>query len=177
MVIGLLERIGMKAPEVLKGANGLTLSQKDIAEFGDVVGDYSDLHRKVKVATDNGFEDTPVIGVHLAAYGGRVARDLLTAVQLPDQPYVIAQQDVAFRGSVYPGEPINWVKDGESVSQDGSIEYRLVVPGKEGQRPRVEHTTLFAPRWTPFEEKEKQVIYQEDLKIDPKEIKKILPMS
>lgn len=172
VVTELLEAIGLKTPEVLKGANGLTLTRKNIAAFGDVVKDYSPIHRNPKAARETEqFTDTPVIGVHLAAYGGRIARDLLTAIQLPDQPYVIAQQDVVFKEPVYPEEPINWVKKGEREHADGSIEYKLLIPSTSGGKSRVEHTTRFAPAWQQLEDIDKTTVYREDISLNARDVK------
>jgi hypothetical protein len=163
---------GSKAKEILESINGITLSEEDIAKFGDAVHDFSELHRKKEEAIKFGFKTTPVMGVHLASIGGRISRNVLASMRTPDQELYFTEQQATFRDPVYPGEPIIW-RIGEEDQEEGSRSYRLVIPNEEpGKKPRVELHTKFSTErltFTPLEQNKQ--VYSEEIEISPKEIK------
>ncbi len=163
---------GGKDKEVLESINGITLSREDIARFGDVVHDYSPIHRNVEVAKQFEFTDTPVIGVHLASIGGRIARNLLSVMQSPDKTFYFASQEVTFRDPVYPGEPINWRIDTEQGGENVRS-YRLIVPHSDStKKPRVELVSEFSTeRPSPRTYDPEKLVYRQDIDITPEEVR------
>ena len=157
--------------EVLGSINGITLTREDIAKFGDVVHDNSPIHRNADDARQHGFDDTPVIGVHLAAIGGRISRNLLAIMQTPDKMSYYTRQEVTFRDPVYPNEPINWTIADEIID-DTMRSYRLMVPSSNpSAKPRVELTSVFSTAKPEFQRRGiSKLVYQEKVKIVPHEV-------
>ncbi len=158
-----------KAEEVLESINGITLTGQDIAQFGDTVGDHSPIHREEAIAKSYGFNSTPVIGVHLAAIGGRISRDLLSVMRGQGEPIYFTGQQISFRSPVYPGEPINW-KIEKAEEGDKNRTYTLVIPSETGQgKPKVELISEFTTeRPIPERHDEHGLVYQENREITPK---------
>ncbi|MBI2452303.1 MaoC family dehydratase [Candidatus Pacearchaeota archaeon] len=162
-----------KGKEVLASINGITLTREDIAKFGDVVHDYSPIHRDVETAKKHGFiKDTPVIGVHLAAIGGRISRNLLSIMQTPDKKFYFTTKTVTFRAPVYPGEQINWIIEEEQGEED-SRSYSLIIPNAEPEKkPGVELLSEFkTSRPSPQTYDLEKLVYREEIEITPKEVK------
>src|SRR3989344_3963142 len=136
-----------KKKEVLDSINGIVLTREDNIKLGDVVHDYSPMHRDPEIARKFGFKDTPVIGVHSAAIGSRMARDLVRVTQRPSENLIPISQGITFRDAIYPGEPINWDPEHE-VDEEGRREYRLCVPSNiAGKKPRVDLTVIFGTKY------------------------------
>ncbi len=155
--------LGKKTAEVLDSINGINLSPEDVVKLGNVVHDYSPIHRDVEVAQQFGFVERPVIGVHLASIGGRIARNLLAVMQQSEWQFT--SQDVTFRDPVYPGEPINW-QIGEEAVEEESRRYSLIIPSPEqDKKPRVEMIATFSPKWPEFKQPERNnLIYRDEIK-------------
>lgn len=169
--MGIFKLLTGKEDEILKSINGFTLSGEDIAKFGDVIHDYSDQHRNSEVAKRFGFEEPPVIGVHLAAIGGRISRDLMSVMQPPDNIFFYTMQEVTFRDPVYQGEPINWTVE-ESV-EDGLRSYKLIVPNKDPEKkPRVEMISEFKIERPIYQKRDlEKLVYTDEIEITASELK------
>ena len=171
--MGLFELLRGKEKEILDSINGITLSNEDIAKFGDVVHDYSLPHRDKSEAKKYGFDDTPVIGVHSAAIGGRFSRDLMAAMQRPDTPYFYTGQKVTFRDPIYPNEPINWNPPKIDFDEEnGIMVLDLVIPhSSQGKKPRVEMTSEFRTKRPEFEQlNPENLVYSEEIELTSKEL-------
>lgn len=160
-----------KDKEILASINGITLSREDIAKFGDVVHDHSPIHRDIEVARKFGFEDTPVIGVHSAAIGGRLSKDLLSVMQ-GDKTFYFTNSSVTLRDPIYPEEPINWIIDNEQGDEE-SRSYRLVVPHSNPElKSRVELVAEFRTTRPSFiEHNIEKFVYSENIEFTQKEIR------
>jgi len=138
---------------ILESINGITQTRESIAEFGDVVHDYSEIHRDLEVAKKFGFRDTPIIGVHSAAIGGRVARNILSVTKSPDSELYFTGQNVKLSSPIYPGEQINWeLVQGKSTNE--SISYRLIVPnGDKSVKPKIDMECQFTTAQPEYQER------------------------
>src|SRR3989344_2118289 len=172
--MGILQLFTGRQREVLESINGITLTGQDIIKFGDVVHDFSEQHRNKEVAKKHCFEDTPVIGVHSAAIGGRLSRDLMSAIQIPGAPYFHTGLSVTFREPIYPSEPINWNPPVIDFEEEiGRIAYHLLIPNQiADKKPRVEMTSEFRTKRPEFQAPNpEKFVYSEETEFVPKEVK------
>lgn len=167
--MGILKLFRGKENDVLASINGITLADQDIIKLGDNVHDFSDIHRNLEVAKKYGFEDIPVIGVHLSAIGGRLSRDLMTAMQNPEMPLLYTMQRTTFRDPIYRGEPIIWNPPGFET-EENLIRCNLIIPARDPtKKPRVDMTSEFSlqrPEYQPRDPEER--CYSEEVEFTPK---------
>ncbi len=91
----------------------------DIDGFSWVTGDNNPIHRIQKRAKKLGFEDIPLMGAHLAAYGEQyVERVVEDMRKYWGADIRIIGQDNSFKAPVYAGQQILWQITGYEKSDD-----------------------------------------------------------
>lgn len=112
-------------------------SREDIDEFSWITKDNNPIHRLPKRAKKLGFDDTPVMGAHTAAYGEQfIERAVEHMRKFWGADIKITGQHSSFKAPVYPGERILWqiTPSLENVNE----EIRLGVTGTVKDKTVVE---------------------------------------
>jgi len=151
--------------------NSITLTQEDIEKFGDIVGDHSPIHRSTKAAKKMGFEDTPIMGVHLAAIGGRLSREFLETVRQENPGMNYVGQKVIFRKPVYPGgiRKPKWRFDGIEFNER---ELTTKIVAEKGDSVHVELESRFSQNLPEIPQyDENNLVYRELRMIDPDSVR------
>lgn len=158
----------MSIESVLREESERVISREEVIEFADIVHDYSPAHREMQAAAAMGFEDTPVVGVQLAALGAKISSRI---VRDKGASLNYIGQKVTFKNPVYPGEKITWRKKREiDVGADGEVKVYLEIPGDTGTRVQMEST--FSPNWPVAvqEDDKRKLVYNQSISITPQEV-------
>lgn len=105
------------------------ISRRQIKAYGDVVGDYTLIHRSKRAARQHDFKTTPVIGTHITGIG----MYLCECLSPEREPTIVT----SFERPVYPRDCMDWYahRNGEEIRlilrQNGHDKVHLVQsPGK-----------------------------------------------
>ena len=108
-------------------------SKEDINMFSWVTGDNNPIHRIQKRAKKLGFEDTPLMGAHVAAYGEQFIEDVVENMrQYWGADIKIVGQSNKFRSPLYPGERVLW-QVRRFNQRDSSVELEVTGTVKDRQ--------------------------------------------
>jgi len=110
-------------------------SKEDIDDFSWVTGDNNPIHRIQKRAKKLGFDDIPLMGAHVAAYGEQYVTSVIESIKEYWKADIkITGLDNSFKVPVYPGERILWQTIGyEKTASEiklkttGSVKEKIVV--------------------------------------------------
>ncbi|HLF53889.1 MAG TPA: MaoC family dehydratase [Candidatus Nanoarchaeia archaeon] len=84
-------------------------SREDIDVFSWITKDNNPIHRLAKRAKKLGFDDTPIMGVHIAAYGEQFIEKAVEHMrEFWGADIKIIGQHNTFKAPVYPGDRILW---------------------------------------------------------------------
>ena len=120
-------------------------SREDIDDFSWVTKDNNPIHRIPKRAKKLGFNDIPLMGAHVAAYGEQFMERVVEHMkEYWGAEIKIIGQDNHFKSAVYPGERILWQVVGYK-KRDGEIE--LNAEGKVKDKKAIDITTKLGNRY------------------------------
>jgi len=95
-------------------------SREDIDNFSWITGDTNPIHRLTKRAKMMGFEDIPLMGAHVAAYGEQFINGVVKHMEnFWGTNIKIIGQDNKFRAPLYPGEKTFWQVKGFKKTKRG----------------------------------------------------------
>lgn len=122
-------------------------SKEDIDDFSWVTGDNNPIHRIQKRAKKLGFDDIPLMGAHVAAYGEQYITSVVESIiKYWEADIKITGLSNSFKAPVYPGERILWQTTGYEKTDSeiklkttGTVKERIVIDikthlGKEYQK-------------------------------------------
>ncbi len=108
-------------------------SREDIDTFSWITGDTSPIHRLTKRARKAGFQDIPLMGSHVAAYGEQFVEGVAKHMrEYWGADIKIIGQENRFREALYPGERVLWQVKGYK-EKDRTIELFITGSVKERQ--------------------------------------------
>lgn len=106
-------------------------SKEDIDDFSWVTGDNNPIHRIQKRAKKLGFDDIPLMGAHVAAYGEQYMNSVVESIkEYWEADIKITGLDNSFKAPVYPGERILWQTTGYEKT-DSEIKLKTIGTVKE----------------------------------------------
>ncbi len=107
-------------------------SRENIDTFSWVTKDNNPIHRLPKRAKILGFEDIPLMGAHIAAYGEQFIERVVEKIRAHcGADLKIIGQDNGFKAPVYPGERILWQIMPEFKRRDGEIQLAITGTVKD----------------------------------------------
>ncbi len=117
--------------ETIKSNGAIRTRREDIAEFGWVTKDNNPAHKIPRIGRTLGFEDTPFMGAHVAAYAEKYAIDLISKIK--QKPWAselkIISQGTSFKSALYPDEELNWQVTGYRLTKKDNDQLVLSLEG------------------------------------------------
>ncbi|MFH1290811.1 MAG: MaoC family dehydratase [Nanoarchaeota archaeon] len=131
-------------------------SREDMDIFSWVTGDNNPIHRLQRRAKELGFNDIPVMGAHVAAYGEQFAERVVENMrEYWGADIRIIGQDTKFRAALYPTERTLWQVTGyrapkEDEEGEEKEEIQLNITGTVKDRRVVDITSRLGKEFPPM---------------------------
>lgn len=114
-------------------------AREDMTAFGWVTGDNNPIHSMVERAKKLGFKDTPVMGMHIAAYGEQFSHGVIQRMRRYWGGEVkVIGQSTTIKSPLYPRERTLWQVT-EYKKRDTGIDLKIL--GTSGEQTIAEVTT------------------------------------
>ncbi|MDO8459611.1 MAG: MaoC family dehydratase [Nanoarchaeota archaeon] len=129
------EKLEDKINQVLaKEKEKIYPTTEDIERFGWVTGDNNPVHRLKSRAKKMGFDNTPIMGAHMAAYGEQyIVGAVQTIREYVSSDLKIIGQKTKFTAPIYPQENMWWQVKG--AQEKGDTRFDLSITGEVKGKP------------------------------------------